>query len=223
MNAGRFSLRFLLLLLGWGVVTTLGAQAAALDSQRWAELREELTYEAPPERTVAPEAPEREIALGPVGKYLLIGALAIGLAVLLYFVLRDYWRKRRLPAEAPEPAVRPEELDEDQLTLQQTDGLIARAEANGQWNVAIRLHFLALLKDLQEQARITWRRDKTNRDYRYELAGAPDAAAFAELTTAYEAAWYGDHALSELRYRQLASAFLQFRRNARSYDLTARP
>jgi hypothetical protein len=198
-------------------VPTSGQTAAPLDSQRWTELREELSYEEaslpppPPE-----EEPDRSIDLGPTAKYLLIGLLALGLAVLLVIVLRDYWRRR--PAKEPvAAAVQLEHVAEDQLTMSEADALIARAVANEQWSVAIRLHFLALLKDLQDQGRITWRRDKTNRDYHYELSGAPDYGAFAQLVTAYETAWYGDHPPTAAGYHRLAAAFQHFRSASRAY------
>jgi hypothetical protein len=104
--------------------------------------------------------------------------------------------------------------------LAEADRLIARAEANQQWQVAIRLHFLALLKDLQDQHRITWRRDKTNRNYHYELESAPDYRAFAQLTAAYESAWYGAHTPTETSYRGLAEDFRRFRATSRSHAKT---
>jgi hypothetical protein len=200
-------------------VTANGQTAAPLDSQRWAELREELSYEEAPLPQPPAEEPDRPVNLGPTAKYLLIGLLALGVVVLLVIMLRDYWRRR--PAEdSATPAVQLEHIAEDRLTMSEADALIARAVANEQWSVAIRLHFLALLKDLQDQGRITWRRDKTNRDYNYELSGAPDYGAFAQLVTAYEAAWYGDHPPTAAGYHRLATAFQDFRSASRAYAST---
>ena len=208
------------------LATSAFAQSPPLDRERWAELREELTYEGQPEPEAAP-APaaeaNRPIELGTVARYLLIGTLVLGLGLMLFIALRDYLRKQNPAPDPEQAAVRLSEVAEDRLSLSEADQLIRRAEANEQWHVAVRLHFLALLKDLQDQRRIVWRRDKTNRDYHYELAEAPDYGAFAQLVTAYEAAWYGAHPPTAAAYRPLADHFLRFRAASRSYASMPRP
>jgi hypothetical protein len=76
------------------------------------------------------------------------------------------------------------------------------AEEAGNFRLAVRLGYLALLKQLSDRALIEWQPDKTNQAYLRELASQRPALrpAFAEATRQFEYVWYGELALTPALY-----------------------
>jgi hypothetical protein len=73
---------------------------------------------------------------------------------------------------------------------------LAKALAEGNLRLAIRLYYLNLLKALNEGGMIRWKKDKTNREYLSELYLANYFySEIRGLTLSYEEVWYGEHAL----------------------------
>ncbi|MGI4759472.1 MAG: DUF4129 domain-containing protein [Janthinobacterium lividum] len=82
------------------------------------------------------------------------------------------------------------------------------AEEAGNRRLAVRLGYLALLKQLSDRDLIAWQPDKTNRTYLGELASQRPALRppFAELTRQFEYVWYGELPLSQAQYAEVRSA-----------------
>lgn len=76
------------------------------------------------------------------------------------------------------------------------------AEEAGNLRLAVRLGYLAVLKQLSDRALIEWQPDKTNQAYLRELAHQRPALrpAFAEATRQFEYVWYGELALTPRLY-----------------------
>ncbi len=76
------------------------------------------------------------------------------------------------------------------------------AEDAGNFRLAVRLGYLALLKQLSDRALIEWQPDKTNQAYLRELASQRPALrpAFAEATRQFEYVWYGELPLPPALY-----------------------
>ena len=68
---------------------------------------------------------------------------------------------------------------------------IARAEQANNFRLAIRLHFLQLLKTLSEKDIIRYQQDRTNFDYLMQLSNGGYYKDFFRLVRNYEYAWYG--------------------------------
>jgi hypothetical protein len=79
------------------------------------------------------------------------------------------------------------------------------AEEAGNLRLAVRLGYLALLKQLSDRALIEWQPDKTNQAYLRELASHQPALrpAFAERTRQFEYVWYGELALTPALYAEV--------------------
>jgi hypothetical protein len=79
------------------------------------------------------------------------------------------------------------------------------AEEAGNLRLAVRLGYLALLKQLSDRALIEWQPDKTNQAYLRELASQRPALrpAFAERTRQFEYVWYGELALTPALYAEV--------------------
>ena len=79
---------------------------------------------------------------------------------------------------------------------------LAEAEAAGNWRLALRLGYLALLKALTDTGRIAWQPDKTNHAYLAEVPAGPLREAFRQATREFDYAWYGELRLTPALYQQ---------------------
>ena len=186
-------------------------------TERHAELREELHYEAPAAPT--PDQPSSGwkwdfdfdwlTDMSPLFTLLVLILVLIPLGVIIYKLLGAVaarCRARRGGGAAGE--VRLDEIEEEEMVLGGVKrSLLQRAEDAGQYDVAVRLLYIRLLKDLNDRELIRYRKDLSNRDYRRQLAGQSVAADFREVTDDYERYWYGKYRIDRLSYRLVREKF----------------
>lgn len=86
---------------------------------------------------------------------------------------------------------------------------LREALANQDYNQAVRLYYLKIIKNLSEQGAIDWAREKTNRDYLREMQNHVLAQPFRKATQTYEYIWYGNQALSAWHFGELEGGFKQ--------------
>jgi hypothetical protein len=179
------------------------------DEKKWKKIIGSTDYnEEPPE-------PEKQETREPMsfGNWNsdLLGALAyviiIGVIIaILYAVVRNVKAgspKRKISQEAADAAHHFENIEDLDV-----NSLLQKTITEGNYRLAVRLYFLGLLKELNQQGIILWKKDKTNYDYLAELS-AKDFYydEVRELTLAYEQVWYGEHRLTTEAYQQLFAAF----------------
>lgn len=80
---------------------------------------------------------------------------------------------------------------------------IAEAEEAGDFRLATRLGYLAVLKTLTDQGLINWQPDKTNHTYLHELSNGALRNSFREATRQFEYVWYGELPLTAALYQQV--------------------
>lgn len=176
----------------------------------WKAIIGDQTYE---EKPLEPEEKKEEAgepwfklpAIDPqILRLISFAVIFIVLATIVYFVFRNATfsesvRKMR-PGDISAPVENIEEVD--------IDALLKAALAAGDLRAAIRVHYLMLLKKLNEVGLIAWKKDKTNRDYLSELYGRNDCYEdVRKLTLAYELVWYGERSVSPDSFRQIAGEF----------------
>ncbi|PHI19432.1 hypothetical protein CEQ90_13000 [Lewinellaceae bacterium SD302] len=152
------------------------------------------------------------IELGPITSLILILLLAGGLG---YFIFRflDVPTTYRSKAERDAARVDVSELEDEKLTLTETESLLQRAEKNEQFELAVRLQFLALLKRLHEEDYIKFAKDKINRAYLREMEEYPElSAGFRKLTHNFERNWYGQYPIDPFTYRLIADTYRDYNR-----------
>lgn len=110
----------------------------------------------------------------------------------------------------------PAQLLEEDIHEMDLDDLVAEAVRVGAYRRAVRLLYLRSLKDLTQGQLIDWRPEKTNFDYRLELAGSPLARPFDKLSRSYEYIWYGEFPVDEGEYQGLAGQFDDFKTQIRA-------
>ncbi|WP_420458913.1 DUF4129 domain-containing protein [Neolewinella sp.] len=190
-----------------------GGGSVIFPAERLTELREELVYEPEEERElVEPLQPiDWNLQLDNLRSPLVLAiaiALLLGLGLLIYRILGDLEVKRRRQHEAEAQGVNVTEIVEEELVEQGVSlSLLERAEAAGQYDIAVRLLYIALLKSLQDAGLLRYRRDFSNRDYRQQLREHPAQADFVRVTQAYERYWYGKYPIDRLSYRLVYKDF----------------
>lgn len=142
---------------------------------------------------------------------LFILILAVVLLVLIVLLLtktniRSVFRKKSIKDEA--------DTGDSEITDVNIHGVdfktrITEAARIGDYRMAVRLHFLSILKQLSDKEKINWRIDKTNHDYYLELSGSEYQQEFFETAYMYEYVWYGDFKISEGEYRLTEDKFNQ--------------
>ena len=83
------------------------------------------------------------------------------------------------------------------------DRMIRQAVEQRNFSLAVRLYYLAIIKELSLSRAIRWRREKTNRDYLRELRHTPLFENFREATRIFERSWYGNKRLAEADFQML--------------------
>ncbi len=93
--------------------------------------------------------------------------------------------------------------------IQNTDlkSLIAHAENNKAFRLAIRYYFLLVLKNLSLKNHISIEDDKTNTEYLNELTGKPFQTEFNYNLYLYNYIWYGDFPLNAQQYNKAKAHF----------------
>lgn len=144
----------------------------------------------------------------PVLKVLIV----ILLGVALFFLIRSLLGLNNPKNKVIKPVLSVEELAQLEENLHQADleDFIRRALAEGNYALAVRLYYLAILKELSLKNLITWKKDKTNRDYLREMNRTPIAIPFSEITLIFERIWYGNLDLQQPDFEQLEPKFKIF-------------
>lgn len=150
-------------------------------------------------------------------------ALIAVTVLLLGLVLIEVRRRRRAPATAAEatPSLEVEAHEAASASDDEWLALALRLQAQGDWQQAFRAAFLAGLAYLGKHQWIHLRTDRTNREYRIELAHRvrllPEgdtrrdtlAGNFGASVRAFDAVWYGGQAVDAPRL----NAFLESQRS----------
>lgn len=141
--------------------------------------------------------------------YLLL-ALLLGICAYVIYQLLD-GKFTRGPKEEKDQdrRVELEEIQEDRISFRETESLLERAVRNEQYELAVRLQYLSLLKRLHELGFIVFKKDKVNRAYIFEMDKQVLGKDFRKITLDYERNWYGNYPTDRLSYRLVGSRFEQ--------------
>jgi hypothetical protein len=113
-----------------------------------------------------------------------------------------FYRSRKVPVVM-------QTLEEDIHEINFEDQIQA-AVSQGNFRFAVRLYYLKSLKELNERELIQWEKNKTNRDYYYELSGHTLQAPFAGITHFFNWIWYGDKPVDQLAFQEAKEQFNHF-------------
>lgn len=119
--------------------------------------------------------------------------LVAGILIFLLFALLNRPRNRKIDPQGI--AINIEALEDD-LEGSELKPLIQNAMNLGDYQLAIRLYFLETLKQLSVRHLIRFKKNKTNREYLFELRKTPQHAAFQELSLIFDRIRYSGQELS---------------------------
>lgn len=80
---------------------------------------------------------------------------------------------------------------EDNIYESDLDRFIREALEKENYTQAVRLYYLAIIKELSLKKWVKWKKDKTNRDYIRELSNTTFQNGFRNVTNVFERVWYG--------------------------------
>ncbi|QJD78347.1 DUF4129 domain-containing protein [Spirosoma rhododendri] len=140
------------------------------------------------------------------GQYVL---LAVLIGVVFYLLRKANYLDFLFPRQSQSSQLDYESSPED---IQGIDfgTAISQAIDGKQYRLAVRLLYLQTLKRLTDAQLIRYQREKTNRQYVYELAGTPHQRGFERLTQQFDYVWYGNAAIDSDQFARLQADFRAF-------------
>lgn len=179
------------------------------DEKKWKEIIGNETFEERPLEDEEPEKVKEPWFTLPSISPELLRAISFAIvfalfAFILYYVsvntsLSQKIKKMKL-TDAAAPVENIEELDSETLLTDAMD--------SGDLRLAVRVHYLLLLKKLNEAGLIVWKKNKTNHDYLSELYGRNNCYDDVRLLTlVYELVWYGERSVSAESFQRLSGNF----------------
>ncbi|MFT4760916.1 MAG: hypothetical protein ACI9XO_000710 [Paraglaciecola sp.] len=149
-----------------------------------------------------------ETIFGPIFKVLMI---VIGVALLVFLIMKlmnaeQLFSPKNKKIRGTGTKINLEDIEEN-LHESDLEGFIRQALADNNYALAVRLYYLAILKELSLSNQIKWKRDKTNREYLHEMSGQKLSIKFRETTLIFERVWYGTGELTALVFQELEPKF----------------
>ncbi|MFK7799277.1 MAG: DUF4129 domain-containing protein [Aureispira sp.] len=131
--------------------------------------------------------------------------------LLLIFVIYKAVAGNAILINKPIEHRRPIALKDIETNLQEADveGFLAQSLQQKDYRLAIRLYYLAIIKELAAKGIIDWKRDKTNGQYLRELRRKqyPQLKAFKSVTRVFEYVWYSNMAFDSGQFEEVRIDF----------------
>lgn len=116
--------------------------------------------------------------------YVVLAGLVAGLLYQLGFFTLVFGDRAKADLNFTEHAEDPNQIDYERR--------LNEARVNHDWRMLIRLLYLRFLYRLQNNGRIVWKPEKTNRDYVNEIADPELRQRFEQAALIFDYVWYGD-------------------------------
>lgn len=175
------------------------------DKAKWKEIVGETTFAEEKEEEKSP-------SVSPAWGGALLKIIAYGIIIAVIIAIFYFLVKAAFAEEVSfkknghaESLLYDEHIDD--VSEQNIESLLKRALDEGDFRTAVRLYYIRLLKHLHSSNFILWKRDKTNRDYSYELSKTPFIKGFQKITLAYEIIWYGERSPTPTEFETLQKSF----------------
>jgi hypothetical protein len=188
-----------------------------VDAEKWRKATEGIDYSDDKVK----EQQQRAVNMGESNKTAALAGLFLefmkwffiigGIGLLAFLMYRFVSEGNIFTGGSRKIGVNSEEIDlnniEENLEIAELDPIIKKAIGAQNFPLAIRLYYLAILKELTLAGAIAWKKDKTNRIYVREMQPHPLMETFRKVTTIFERVWYGDTALDEAGFQSIQPSF----------------
>jgi hypothetical protein len=195
-------------------------ESKSIDKTRWEQAKSGINYsndkiEKQKKQTNTGFNPMWGVLFAFLKWFFIIGAIVLLAYLIIRFVGEGNIfsvKKRRIA----DPSVQIDlEHIEENLEIAELDPLINQAISDKNYTLAIRLYYLAILKELHIKGDITWKKDKTNRIYVREMREHRFFEPFRTTTTVFERVWYGSQMINEKRFVLMQPDFQNLLKNLR--------
>ena len=218
----------LLFILCLCFATLLHAQEP-LDKSRWSDLKEQLDYsKSNTKKKNSSKADGNSgggdekfdsndsstsgpmINLGPLMQVIIIVLFIIFLVALLFAIFSN------VSFQKGQGKIQTDGNDaitdiEENFTRQNLEKWLRYAYEQNDYYLVLRIQFLMILKSLELQRLILWKKNKTNWDYINELSSHHFQVEFQQLVNDFDQVWYGEKSYSEDMLREKISHFESFK------------
>ena len=217
MNASKAHYGLALVVVAFFIM--MGAQLHAqtqtknspIEKQTWAKHSQGIDYT---EHFITREPKYRKDFKLPAFDFAGLGAIlfVIIIAGLIFLILRILIIKGILNVKQAKKKFQALSLQDVEANIEEADldALLHEALQNQLYYLAIRLHFLMVLKTMYAKQFISYKKDKTNGEYLRELKATQLHIDFKKLVTVYEKVWYGNFAINAHSYQVVANQFHVF-------------
>ena len=162
-----------------------------------------------PEIPTVDASPKVEVSSGLLRILLLVVLAVLAIIAILYRSDFSYFKlsKYRQKEEDKLNNIDDEHIDENDF-----EQLLSRAIQNNNFRLAIRYHYLLLLKNLSQKQYIEYHKDKTNTEYQFELKEGAIRSGFSYLSYIYTYVWYGEFAIDHPTFATIEKKYESFKR-----------
>lgn len=198
------------------------ARKRDFSSESWREASEGLDYSKDRPEPVKEDEPDLNLdpsvgsgigeSLGMGMQVLLFGGIIVILALLLFLLVGGKYTKN---TKIRNEGVFTIEDIEERIHESDLEKFLREALAKNDFRMAVRIYYLAIIKELSLRELIRWKKDKTNREYLNEVVSRKPEIYndFRDTTLAFEKVWYGDITITEGDYMSISPRFKKFIEN----------
>ncbi len=191
-----------------------------LDKAKWEELTKDVSYqtEETPKQEEAPKQQEYTdwnfpyfwgIASTKAFKYGLIAAVVLLIGYVIYKLIRPEWIGLRAKHQVNQAHHYSAYIPDEDEPIYDLEGQLQQVMAHNQYDAALRIYYLMIIKGLVDAGLIQWQKDKTNRAYLQELNGQPQFEPFKKATRTFEKVWYGTLTLDYQQFKNYQDQFAE--------------
>ena len=183
-----------------------------IDREEWNSIVKGIDYS----EEVEPEKPKKERQesdidysfLGSIIKFMVI---VIGVGLIVFILVKvlssdSLLSKRDKKIKGETKIYELEEIEEN-LMETELDGSIQKAIQDGNYALAVRLYYLAIIRELSLSKTLVWKKEKTNFQYLRELNNHPLKDSFRNTTNIFERIWYGEEPIPAERFHLIQPEF----------------
>ena len=162
-----------------------------------------------PEIPTVDTSPKVEVSSGLLRILLLVVLAVLAIIAISYRSDFSYFKlsKYRQKEEDKLSNIDDEHIDENDF-----EQLLSRAIQNNNFRLAIRYHYLLLLKNLSQKQYIEYHKDKTNTEYQFELKEGAIRSGFSYLSYIYTYVWYGEFVIDHPTFATIEKKYESFKR-----------
>jgi hypothetical protein len=133
---------------------------------------------------------------------IIMGGILVALLVYMIIVSFKDKNKKVIVTETVE-----NKLENLTITKSELELALEAALKNNNYREAVRIYFIAVIKEMKDRNWIKWEKKKTNYNYINEISGKKQQPEFITATRAFEIVWYGNRSIAKDEYHQIEPVF----------------